>query len=60
MALNPSDSHELFKTSELETAIYCHTAHMMKIDNGVKENFQGKDPEMGLAIIWNWAIFHRL
>lgn len=41
--------YELFKTLEWELPVYCHTAHLMKIDNGVKRKLsKRKDPELGL------------
>ena len=41
--------YELFKTLGWELPTYCHTAHMMKIDNGIKRKLsKRKDPEMGL------------
>lgn len=40
---------ELFKTLGWELPVYCHTAHLMKIDNGVKRKLsKRKDPELGL------------
>lgn len=42
--------YELFKTLGWETPIYCHTAHLMKIDNGSKRKLsKRKDPELGLG-----------
>lgn len=41
--------YELFKTLGWELPIYCHTAHLMKIDEGVKRKLsKRKDPELGL------------
>lgn len=41
--------YELFKTLGWELPVYCHTAHLMKIDNGVKRKLsKRKDPELGL------------
>ena len=40
---------ELFRTLGWELPVYCHTAHLMKIDNGVKRKLsKRKDPELGL------------
>ncbi len=40
---------ELFKTLQWDIPIYCHTAHLMKIDNGNKRKLsKRKDPELGL------------
>jgi len=40
---------ELFKTLDWELPVYCHTAHLMKMDNGVKRKLsKRKDPELGL------------
>ena len=41
--------YELFKTLGWELPAYCHTAHLMKIDEGVKRKLsKRKDPELGL------------
>lgn len=41
--------YELFKTLGWEHPVYCHTAHLMKIDEGVKRKLsKRKDPELGL------------
>ncbi len=41
--------YELFKTLGWELPVYCHTAHLMKIDEGVKRKLsKRKDPELGL------------
>lgn len=41
---------ELFKTIGWDTPIYCHTAHLMKMDNGSKRKLsKRKDPELGLG-----------
>jgi glutamyl-tRNA synthetase len=40
---------ELFKTLGWDLPVYCHTAHLMKIDDGVKRKLsKRKDPELGL------------
>ncbi len=40
---------EIFKTLDWELPVYCHTAHLMKIDNEVKRKLsKRKDPELGL------------
>lgn len=40
---------ELFKTLEWQHPVYCHTAHLMKMDEGVKRKLsKRKDPELGL------------
>ena len=40
---------ELFETIGWKTPIYCHTAHMMKMDNGNKRKLsKRKDPELSL------------
>jgi glutamyl-tRNA synthetase len=50
--------YELFKTLGWELPIYCHTAHMMKIDNGVKRKLsKRKDPEMGLGYYMELGYF---
>jgi len=41
--------YELFTTLGWDLPVYCHTAHLMKIDNGVKRKLsKRKDPELGL------------
>lgn len=41
--------YELFKTLNWKLPVYCHTAHLMKIDEGVKRKLsKRKDPELGL------------
>lgn len=41
--------YELFHTLGWALPVYCHTAHLMKIDNGVKRKLsKRKDPELGL------------
>ncbi len=41
---------ELFKTLSWAPPVYCHTAHLMKIDDGVKRKLsKRKDPELGLG-----------
>ena len=41
--------YELFNTLAWELPVYCHTAHLMKIDNGIKRKLsKRKDPELGL------------
>lgn len=41
--------YELFKTLGWKLPVYCHTAHLMKIDEGVKRKLsKRKDPELGL------------
>ncbi|NLM48717.1 MAG: glutamate--tRNA ligase [Epulopiscium sp.] len=50
--------YELFKTLNWKLPIYCHTAHMMKIDNGVKRKLsKRKDPEMGLSYYMELGYF---
>jgi glutamyl-tRNA synthetase len=50
--------YELFKTLNWELPVYCHTAHMMKIDNGVKRKLsKRKDPEMGLGYYMELGYF---
>lgn len=50
--------YELFKTLGWEHPVYCHTAHMMKIDNGVKRKLsKRKDPEMGLGYYMELGYF---
>ncbi|MDW5299041.1 MAG: glutamate--tRNA ligase [Sedimentibacter sp.] len=42
--------YEIFKTLGWNTPIYCHTAHLMKMDNGAKRKLsKRKDPELGLG-----------
>lgn len=42
--------YELFKTLGWDTPVYCHTAHLMKMDNGAKRKLsKRKDPELGLG-----------
>lgn len=42
--------YEIFNTLGWETPTYCHTAHLMKIDNGAKRKLsKRKDPELGLG-----------
>ena len=42
--------YEIFKTLGWDTPIYCHTAHLMKMDNGSKRKLsKRKDPELGLG-----------
>ncbi len=42
--------YEIFKTFGFETPIYCHTAHLMKMDDGAKRKLsKRKDPELGLG-----------
>ena len=41
---------EMFKAFGWETPVYCHTAHLMKMDEGVKRKLsKRKDPELGLG-----------
>ncbi|MCR6544142.1 glutamate--tRNA ligase [Dehalobacterium formicoaceticum] len=41
--------YELFTTLGWEFPVYCHTAHLMKIDEGIKRKLsKRKDPELGL------------
>jgi glutamyl-tRNA synthetase len=41
--------YELFTALGWDLPVYCHTAHLMKIDNGVKRKLsKRKDPELGL------------
>jgi len=45
---------ELFTTLGWDLPIYCHTAHLMKIDDGVKRKLsKRKDPELGLEYYMN-------
>ena len=42
--------YEIFKTLGWNTPVYCHTAHLMKMDNGAKRKLsKRKDPELGLG-----------
>ncbi len=42
--------YEIFKTIGWDTPKYCHTAHLMKMDNGAKRKLsKRKDPELGLG-----------
>ncbi|WMJ78390.1 MULTISPECIES: glutamate--tRNA ligase [unclassified Sedimentibacter] len=42
--------YEIFNTLGWKTPTYCHTAHLMKIDNGAKRKLsKRKDPELGLG-----------
>ena len=42
--------YEIFKAIGWETPVYCHTAHLMKMDNGTKRKLsKRKDPELGLG-----------
>lgn len=42
--------YEIFKTLKWDTPVYCHTAHLMKMDNGSKRKLsKRKDPELGLG-----------
>ena len=42
--------YEIFNTIGWNTPIYCHTAHLMKMDNGAKRKLsKRKDPELGLG-----------
>ncbi|MEL7649046.1 MAG: glutamate--tRNA ligase [Sedimentibacter sp.] len=42
--------YEIFNTLGWETPVYCHTAHLMKMDNGAKRKLsKRKDPELGLG-----------
>lgn len=42
--------YEIFKTIGWEHPVYCHTAHLMKMDNGAKRKLsKRKDPELGLG-----------
>lgn len=41
--------YELFTLLEWDLPVYCHTAHLMKMDDGVKRKLsKRKDPELGL------------
>ncbi len=42
--------YEIFKTFGWENPIYCHTAHLMKMDDGARRKLsKRKDPELGLG-----------
>ncbi len=42
--------HEIFTTVGWELPVYCHTAHLMKMDEGAKRKLsKRKDPELGLG-----------
>lgn len=42
--------YEIFNAVGWDTPIYCHTAHLMKMDNGSKRKLsKRKDPELGLG-----------
>ena len=42
--------YELFTVLGWETPIYCHTAHLMKMENGARRKLsKRKDPELGLG-----------
>ncbi len=42
--------YEIFKTLKWDAPVYCHTAHLMKMDNGSKRKLsKRKDPELGLG-----------
>ena len=42
--------YEIFKAIGWETPVYCHTAHLMKMDDGAKRKLsKRKDPELGLG-----------
>jgi glutamyl-tRNA synthetase len=42
--------YEMFKAFGWETPVYCHTAHLMKMDGGTKRKLsKRKDPELGLG-----------
>nr|WP_312578138.1 glutamate--tRNA ligase [Sedimentibacter sp.] len=42
--------YEIFNTLGWDAPIYCHTAHLMKIDDGAKRKLsKRKDPELGLG-----------
>ncbi|HAQ39691.1 MAG TPA: glutamate--tRNA ligase [Clostridiales bacterium] len=42
--------YEIFKILGWEIPVYCHTAHLMKMDNGAKRKLsKRKDPELGLG-----------
>ncbi len=42
--------HDIFTTIGWELPVYCHTAHLMKMDEGAKRKLsKRKDPELGLG-----------
>ncbi|MDF2948733.1 MAG: glutamyl-tRNA synthetase [Sedimentibacter sp.] len=42
--------YEIFKSFGWEHPVYCHTAHLMKMDDGAKRKLsKRKDPELGLG-----------
>ena len=42
--------YEIFRTLGWNVPVYCHTAHLMKMDNGSKRKLsKRKDPELGLG-----------
>ncbi len=42
--------YEIFSTFGWNVPVYCHTAHLMKMDNGAKRKLsKRKDPELGLG-----------
>lgn len=42
--------YEIFTTLGWDIPVYCHTAHLMKMDNGAKRKLsKRKDPELGLG-----------
>lgn len=42
--------YEIFTTFGWDIPVYCHTAHLMKMDNGAKRKLsKRKDPELGLG-----------
>ena len=42
--------YEIIKTFGWETPVYCHTAHLMKMDDGARRKLsKRKDPELGLG-----------
>ena len=41
--------YEIFKTLGWETPIYCHTAHLMKMDDGAKRR---TDPKRNQQLLW--------
>ncbi len=49
---------ELFDTLGWKHPIYCHTAHLMKIDNGIKRKLsKRKDPELSLEFYMELGYF---
>lgn len=49
---------ELFETLGWQHPVYCHTAHLMKIDNGVKRKLsKRKDPELSLEFYMELGYF---